>query len=273
MRLRKLFYYFASLRTLVGGVHNWPVLVWDLMGLPLGRPYLMKLCDGVRFQINGFMDAWIVKETYLDRTYEHYGVALQPDWTVIDIGAFLGDFAVFAAERVTRGRIYAFEPVPDSYRLLLQNLDLNRLARVTAHPCAITGNSGPQTLYLFANHAEQNSLLPSRMAGERTAVIVEGITLLDAFAMLALDHCDFLKLDCEGAEYAILFGAPPELFSRITHICLEYHDGVTAFSHADLVRFLAGLGFQVRHSPSGVQPNEGFIYAFNPASDRQPRRS
>jgi len=264
MRLRKLLYYFASLRTLVGGVQNWPVLFWDLLGLPIGRPYLMNLRDGTRFQISGFMDAWIVKETYLDRTYEHYGVALQPDWTVIDIGAFLGDFAVFAAQRVTRGQIYTFEPVPSSYRLLLQNIDLNRLNRVTAHPRAITGNAGPQTLYVFANHAEQNSLLPSRMAGERSAVVVEGITLLDAFSMLALEHCDFLKLDCEGAEYAILFGAPPELFSRIRHICLEYHDGVTDFSHADLVRFFSKLGFRVRCSPSPVQPNEGFIYAFNP---------
>jgi FkbM family methyltransferase len=263
MRLRKLLYYLASLRTLVGDVQNWPVLFWDLMGLPIGRPYLMKLRDGVRFQVTSFMDAWIVKETYLDHTYERYGVALQPDWTVLDIGAFLGDFAVFAAQRVTRGRIYAFEPVPSSFQLLLQNLELNRIARVTAHPCAITGSAGPQTLYVFANHAEQNSLLPSRMAGQRATVVVEGITLRDAFDMLALDHCDLLKLDCEGAEYAILFGAPPELFSRITHICLEYHDGVTSFSHADLVRFFERLGFRVRHSPSPVQPNEGFIYAYH----------
>lgn len=267
MRLRKLLYYAASLRTLIGGVQNWPVLFLDLLGLPLGRPYLMTLRDGARFQINAFMDAWIIKETYLDRTYERYGVALRPDWIVLDIGAFLGDFAVWAARQVTRGQIHAFEPVPSSYRLLLQNLQRNQLARVAAHPWAIAGSAGPQTLYVFANHAEQNSLLPARMHGERQAVVVEGVTLLDAFARLGIARCDFLKLDCEGAEYAILFSAPPDLFRRITHICLEYHDGVTDFSHADLLRFFEALGFQVRHAPSPVQPDEGFIYAFNPTAE------
>ena len=268
MRLRKLLYYLASLRTLIGEVRNWPLLFWALMGLPLGRPYLMKLREGACFQVGSFMDAWIVKETYLDRTYEHYGAALQPGWTVIDIGAFLGDFAVFAAQRVADGRVYAFEPVPDSYRLLRQNLELNRAAQVTAYPLAIAGKRGPRTLYVFPNHAEQNSVVPSRMSGARTAVTVEGITLPDIFAMLALDRCDFLKLDCEGAEYEILFDAPPELFTRITHICLEYHDGVTTNSHADLMRFFGDLGLQAYHYPSPVQPNEGFIHVFNPNAER-----
>src|SRR5438874_6633633 len=153
MRLRKLLYYLVSLRTLIGGVQNWPVLFWDLMGLPIGRPYLMRLRDGTRFQVGGFMEAWIVKETCLDRTYEQYGAALQPGWTVVDIGAFLGDFAVFAAQRVAGGRVFAFEPVPSSYRLLRQNLELNRISNVTTYPLAVTGSSGPQTLYVFENHA------------------------------------------------------------------------------------------------------------------------
>jgi FkbM family methyltransferase len=266
MRPRKLLYYLASLRTLIGRVRNWPVLFWELMGLPLGRPYLMRLRDGATFLVRNFMDAWIVKEVYLDRDYERYGVALQPGWMVVDIGACLGGFAVFAARRAPGVRVHAFEPAPGSYRLLRQNLELNHVTNVTPHRLAVAAASGPLTLYTFANHAEQNSVNPMRSSGEPTAVTVEGLTLADMFERLEIACCDFLKIDCEGAEFEILFNAPRELFSRIRHICMEYHDGVTSFSHADLLRFFADLGLQARRFPSPVLPNEGFIYVYNPAA-------
>ena len=261
---RKLLYYLASLRTLLGRVRNWPVLFWDLLGLPIGRPYLLRLRDGATFQVRNFMDAWIVKEVYLDRDYERYGVALQPGWTVVDIGACLGGFAVFAARRAPGIRVHAFEPAPESYRLLCQNLELNGIDNVTAHPAAVAAASGPLTLYTFAGHAEQNSMTPTRAQVDSLAVTVEGLALADLFDRLGLARCDFLKIDCEGAEFDILLSAPPELFGRVRHICMEYHDGVTAFSHADLLRHFERLGFQTRRFPSPVLPNEGFIYAFNP---------
>jgi FkbM family methyltransferase len=265
MLARKLVYYATSLATLLGKVRNWPVLFWELLGLPIGRPYLMRLRDGATFQVRGFMDAWIVKEVYLDRDYERYGVALQPGWTVLDIGACLGGFAVFAARRAPGIRVHACEPAPESYRLLRQNLDLNLATSVTAHPVAVSGDSGPLTLYTFAGHAEQNSMTPTRSSAQPTAVTVEGLALADLFERLAIARCDFLKIDCEGAEFDILLKAPPELFGRIRHICMEYHDGVTPFSHADLLRHFQRLGFQTQRFPSPVLPDEGFIYARNSA--------
>jgi FkbM family methyltransferase len=224
----------------------------------------MRLRDGATFQVRNFMDAWIVKEVYLDRDYERYGVALQPGWTVIDIGACLGGFAVFAARRAPGIQVHAFEPAPESFRLLRQNLELNGVANVSAHPAAVAATSGPLTLYTFAGHAEQNSVNPLRAHADAQALTVEALTLADIFEQLAIAHCDFLKIDCEGAEFEMLLNAPPELFSRIRHICMEYHDGVTAFSHADLLRHFERLGLQARHFPSPVLPNEGFIYAYNP---------
>ena len=266
MRLSKLRYYLASLRTLLGEVRNWPVLFWELLGLPFGRPYLMRLRDGATFQVRNFMDAWIVKEVYLDRDYERNGVALQPGWTVLDIGACLGGFAVSAARRAPSITVHACEPAPESYFLLRQNLALNGVANVVAHQLAVAGASGPLTLYTFAGHAEQNSMTPTRSHGQPVAVAVEGLALADLFERLAITRCDFLKIDCEGAEFEMLLNAPPELFGRIRHICMEYHEGVTAFSHADLLRHFERLGLQTRRIPSPVLPSEGFIYAYNPAA-------
>jgi FkbM family methyltransferase len=256
----------SSLRTLLSRVRNWPVLFWELLGLPIGRPYLMRLRDGAVFQVRNFMDAWIVKEVYLDRDYERYGTMLQPGWKVIDIGACLGGFAVFAARRAPGIQVHAFESAPESFRLLRQNLELNGVTNVAIHQSAVAASSGPLTLYTFAGHAEQNSMNPLRARADAQAVTVEAQTLTDIFEQLAIDHCDFLKIDCEGAEFDMLLNAPPELFQRIGHICMEYHDGVTAFSHVDLLRHFERIGLRARRFPSPVLPNEGFIYAYNPTT-------
>ena len=50
---------------------------------------------------------------------------LQDGWTIIDIGAGLGDFTAYAAQRSPRGRVLAYEPFPESFALLQQNLKLN----------------------------------------------------------------------------------------------------------------------------------------------------
>ncbi len=264
MRLRALAYYVRSLGTLVGAVRNWPILAWDLAGLPIARPYVMRLADGARFWVRSPMDAWIVKEVYLDRDYQRLGAALHAGWTVVDIGAHIGAFSVLAAREAPDIQVHAFEPTPGSYTLLGQNVELNRATNVTTHPMAVGATSAPLTLYTFARHPERNTLVARDPRGRSTAVAVAALALADVFERLAIARCDFLKLDCEGSEFDILLHAPPALFRRIRHICLEYHDGVTAFSHADLLRLFTSLGLRTRHVPSPVQPQQGFLHALNP---------
>src|SRR5688572_25562845 len=73
-------------------------------------------------------------------------------------------------------------------------------------------------------------------------------TLADIFRDHGIDRCDLLKLDCEGAEYRILYSAPRDVLDRIDHIILEYHH----FSQEEganpsaLRTFLEGRGFVVR---------------------------
>jgi hypothetical protein len=77
-----------------------------------------------------------------------------------------------------------------------------------------------------------------------------------------LSRCDFLKIDVEGAEYSILLGASDEALSAFRRVCLEYHDGVTPYSHADLVRFLQDKGYQVRTHSNPVHGHLGLLYAW-----------
>ena len=257
--VRRLLYYFRSLFTLLLGVRNPGALV----ALLLGRgPALLALRDGSRYHVRTLMDAWIVKETVLDRDYERHGVPLQDGWTILDIGAAGGDFTVFAARRAPRGRVIAFEPAPDSVETLRQNVAENGLANVEVRPVAVAAAAGEMTLDVSGGVAVQYRTAGAMEVGPgRFAVpcVALAPTLAD------LPHpVDFLKLDVEGAEYEMLFGLDDAALARVRRLAMEYHEGMTRYTHADLARFFRAHGWTVRVSPSPVRPELGFLYAEAP---------
>ena len=88
---------------------------------------------------------WCLKESVLDRCYERYGYAIQPGWTVIDIGAGFGDFTTIAARAAGPGQVHAFEPDPESFALLEHNTRRNNVTP-TLHAVAVTGRPRALTL-------------------------------------------------------------------------------------------------------------------------------
>src|SRR5439155_22097922 len=82
-------------------------------------------------------------------------------------------------------------------------------------------------------------------------------------------HCDFLKIDCEGAEYDIMFHATADTLRRIRHISMEYHDGVTSHSHGELRAFLEKHGFRVQVHGNAAHRNLGYLYATHAGRGRR----
>jgi len=259
---RRVMYYLTSFVTLLRRVRNWPVLL-QLRGQGSNEARL-ELRDGTQFAVRSLMDAWIVKETNLDRDYEVNGTALQDGWIILDIGAGLGDFTVFAAQRTPHGRVVAYEPAPDSVALLEKNLGLNRIKNVDVHPYAVSRHAGELSLDVSGGVAVQY-----RTVGETShaggKITVRSVALADVLAGLPDGTCDFLKMDCEGAEYDMLLYLDEVSLRRIRRICLEYHEFVTSYSHRDLEKHFRSRGWSVRTSPSGVRRELGFLYAVAPA--------
>lgn len=94
----------------------------------------------LRFEVRGAMDTWSVKESLLDRLYERYGFVVEPGWTVIDIGAGIGEYAISVAP-ATGGRVLAFEPFPASFALLKHNVARNRAVNIEVFEVAVTGTT------------------------------------------------------------------------------------------------------------------------------------
>jgi FkbM family methyltransferase len=209
------------------------------------------------------MDVWIIKESCLDRNYEAASVPVQDGWTIIDIGAGLGDFTVHAARRNPNGTVHAFEPFPESFALLEQNARLNGLENVSLSPYAVGGMPAEQ-LTLYASGEAVQHRTTGQTEGADVATFVVSCTSLDQiFEERGIKVCDYMKIDCEGAEFEILFGASAGTLAKIRHICLEYHEGVTAHTQADLARFLREKGFRVSVQPNPVHRNLGLMHAAN----------
>ncbi len=264
MLLSRWIYYLSSIPTLLLGMKDWLKIVAVFLGLHPSQPFLIELRNGYRFRVRTRMDIWIIKEICLDRQYEKASIEIGDRWTIVDIGAGLGDFAVHVAKEHPSTMIYAYEPFPQSFALLQENLRLNRIENVRTFPYALCAHTGPTRFHIASEAIAHSTALPEDMLTTEY-IEVPGITLDRLFADLGLSKCDYVKMDCEGAEYEILFHTSAETLQCIHHLCLEYHDEIGIFSHHDLVRFLAEQGFQVvKLTPCPAHRHLGLLYAYNP---------
>jgi len=180
---------------------------------------------------------------------------------IVDIGAHIGTFAVLAASKAKRGAVHAIEACQDTFDFLRMNAALNRMTYLHAHHLALSGKRGLCTLY----HDAENwghSVVHQQSASSET---VESCTLLEFFEENRIDRCNFVKFNCEGAEFPILLGSSPELLRRIDGMLVLYHGDLwTENSTEELIAHLQASGFTcVTRNQAG---SRGWIVAMQQSS-------
>lgn len=166
---------------------------------------------------------------------------------VIDIGAHVG--AVSLPIAVRGARVFAYEPDPDNFWVLMLNKQRNRASSLSAFELAVSSRKGHAAFVRGRSFAEGSlQEAGSVFAGSDSGVLTVGTTTLGAiFAEHAIDYVKLLKIDCEGGEYDILFADDTsETLRRCETLVLEVHpvrhrDNATY----ELYRHLRSLGFQV----------------------------
>ncbi len=169
-------------------------------------------------------------ETHEARLIENL---LDHGMTVIDVGANHGLFSMEAAHLIgPTGRIDAFEPAPETRSLLERNLRANGLERIVrVVPSALAAERGTARLRIHRDLSGLNTLADDditwnhRILRADTVIEVPLMTLDDHADAETLDHIDFLKIDVEGFELAVLRGARRLLTERrIGWVMLEVGD-------------------------------------------------
>lgn len=172
--------------------------------------------------------------------------ALRSGDIAIDIGAHVGYFTVLFRLCVGEsGSVFAFEPMPSTYRRLLKNVIGNRMVNVMALPMAMSGASGEAVFYIDAENEGESSLMVR--PGLRSCT-VQTSTLDDLFQDFLGKRPRVMKLDAEGVELNILKGG--ERFFQ-THapdlVICEYNPGAmigAGFTSDDLRGFFDTRGYR-----------------------------
>ncbi len=130
--------------------------------------------------------------------------ALREGDVAIDIGAHIGFFsALFRLGVGPSGMVFAFEPMPETYRRLLRNVMFNHFTNVQALPLAVSDRSGSAVFYIDPENEGESSLIGTQSA---EPCQVQTTCLDDIFQEALPQRPRVLKLDAEGVELNILKG-------------------------------------------------------------------
>lgn len=179
---------------------------------------------------------------------------------VVDIGANVGYFSLYAFTRFPRARVYAFEPMPFNYQKLQEyqesypQLDFHTINQ------AVSDTTEPLLLHTSKTDAYTTMASVFGTSHKQKTLSVTATTLNNIIEDYELPHIDFLKLDCEGSEYTILYGLPPEKLSKIRAMCVETHQGSKPDENTlALSRYLQNQQFTLNYLDQG---NSGYIWAW-----------
>jgi FkbM family methyltransferase len=156
----------------------------------------------------GMMDMALAGVLFHTTLLEVAREAIRPGDIVIDGGCNIGFFALLAATRLQgKGCVFAFDPDPESFSLVQENIRLNGFGDVIrAERQALTDREGT---FDFAVNSEEPMLSSLVSGSSNSAGItrVSGVSLDNFLAASGLDRADIIKLDLEGAEPMALEGA------------------------------------------------------------------
>jgi FkbM family methyltransferase len=178
---------------------------------------------------------------------------LRPGGTFVDIGANVGLYSLAAGRIVGKGgKVIAFEPSPRERALLEGNVARGDLTQVVVDKRAVGARKQEHAVLHLADdqHGGQNTL--GAVVYENVRLVANAdvsITTLDhAVAERGLDKIDVVKIDVEGAEFAVLSGASATLEACRPVLMLELQDDSLAAQGSGasaVLELLSGEGYEI----------------------------
>jgi FkbM family methyltransferase len=129
---------------------------------------------------------------------------LRPGDTFIDVGADFGWYSLNASKAVgPKGKVIAFEPVPDNFKFLKRNFEANHCDNATAEPLAVSNKRDTLTFHLSQSNLGDHSMLN---ASDRPGNLKVQAVSLDDYLKDYQGNVALVKIDVQGAEGLVLDG-------------------------------------------------------------------
>jgi FkbM family methyltransferase len=180
--------------------------------------------------------------------------------TIFDIGGFLGIHTIFFASRAgPQGRVVTFEPDPINYRHILRNVEVNGFENVMVRNVGVGERPG-KLEFAYPSDRGRGTANPKGLERYKrdhpdAALVTLPVTSVDAFLRSGeAPPPDFLKIDVEGLELAVLEGMTETAANYKPAIFVELHGWGSEDKQANsarVLRWLHGQGYEVLHVESG----------------------
>lgn len=160
---------------------------------------------------------------YEQSNFYFFKQVCKPGMNSIDIGAHIGLYSTYM-QKLSGGKVYSFEPTPSTISVLKQTISLNDVAdQIEVVAAAVSDKAGKAR---FNVDPEPASVSNSLVQYERTANLntceVDVVTI-DGFVNQRKLKINFIKIDAEGAELAVLKGAQNTLATQRPVMILALH--------------------------------------------------
>jgi len=165
-------------------------------------------------------------------------------FTVVDIGAHIGYYSLLFSRLVgPTGHVIAFEPVPNNFEFLRENLKLNNCINIEPVNRAVLDRHQQIRIKI-----PENDPLPVGVSfanpDNKGDVIVEAISL-DDFVLGRTNRVDFLKVDAEGAEEKVLDGARSLIERDHPFMMMEVHHFDGRLENSTVPARLVNMGYRL----------------------------
>jgi len=216
------------------------------------KKVVIQMRNGAAYSIHADTnEVRMINEIWNVAVYDKLLDRIHDGSTVVDIGANIGIFTIKAARAAKNVKVFSYEPFPESFESLTKNIHLNGLeTTVKATNAAVAGKHGELTLFFRAHDPGGVSLHEYGDKSELSSLKVPSFTLEEVFRANKIEVCDYLKMDCEGAEEQIVMQTPKELFERIKSITLEWHGPLNTMSVGEFMAYLESLGYKTEYDPA-----------------------
>jgi FkbM family methyltransferase len=175
--------------------------------------------EDFRFRFNGANKyqerAWLDGKFWEAEELDYLTAVLPPHPAVIDVGANVGNHAIYFARFLAPSHLRLFEPHPEAVEILKDNLKLNGVNNVDIEEAAVSKTLGRGSLTKLKNKGHGAGSLYKNDSGN----IV--VTTLDQWPDRAID---LVKIDVEGGELDVLLGGKQLLKTSRPHLLVEISD-------------------------------------------------
>jgi len=214
----------------------------------------VKTRYGFWLRIDPAKDKGVERSIYYTGTYEKGSLAIMKQLlrkgdSFVDVGANIGLMSLYASKLVgTKGKVWAFEPNPDTALILEENIRMNKANNIQVSRYAVGKIPGKAFIYdrWDSNRGSASLIKPEE---ETKSYEIEVTTLSDFFKKEIKKGeplPTLLKLDIEGYELEALEGALDLLKSDQAPMliveCSEQRENTYGKGADPLYNFLVGLG-------------------------------